>query len=366
MPQLNPLLSICVPTYNRAYRLRVMLEAVLPQVAEHADKVELWVSDNASPDDTPRVVEEARRLGPFNYSRNESNLGAIANIIRLTGELARGEFVWLLGDDDLLLPGALGRVLERLEAKRDLDLIYLNFCHATYAEHWPASARGGYTGHVESLANPETSDRPLRPWHEMVRAHNCMCTQLYANIVRRRVWQDYWRGLPRQEDFSDARWTYPHTYMIAETLMDKPSYYVGEPVLTIFNGGQSWWDIRHSVVLLMFPGLLRLFARRGLPKAQVRECEEMAFANCRPLLVEMLRGDAGPDAPSVAAYLWANWRFAEAWRALGRAGLTAQRPWLFNRLCRAALRLRNAFRFVKNWILRAYRSAAFRLLGARS
>lgn len=362
---MNPLLSICVPTYNRSNRLRLMLEALLPQVAEHADKVEVWVSDNASPDDTPRVVEEAERLGPLNYSRNPSNLGVIRNIIRLTTELARGEFVWVLGDDDLLLPGALGRVLEKLEAHRGLDVIYLNFCHANYPEHWPEAALGGYTGPTESFANPETADRPLRHWREVVRAENCMCTQLYVNVVRRTIWRDYWRGRPNQEDYSDARWSYPHSYMLAETSMGAPSYYVGEPVLTIFNGGQSWWDIRHSVVLLMFPELLGAFRRRGLPAAQARECEVMVFANCRPLLVEMLEGRAGADAPSLGSYLRANWRFREAWLALGRAGLTAKRPWVFNRLCHATLLLRNTLRFAKNSVMRVFRSAAYRLSGAR-
>src|SRR4030095_6701459 len=101
---MTPLLSICIPTYNRAERLRVMLQAVLPQVAAHADKVELWISDNASSDHTPQVVADAHVLGPLQYSRNSSNLGIVGNLITLTSELARGEFVWGLGDDDLLRP----------------------------------------------------------------------------------------------------------------------------------------------------------------------------------------------------------------------------------------------------------------------
>jgi len=338
----TPLLSICVPTYNRANRLRLMLQAALPQVAEYADKVELWVSDNASADETRQVVEEARALGPLNYSRNETNVGLVSNVIKLATELARGEFVWVLGDDDLLRPGALGRVLKSLEANRGLDLMYVNFCHARY-ENWPESVLGGYDGPFDELANQDTSDHPLRHWHEVVSAQSCMCGQLYVHVVRRRVWQDYWRGRPRQKDFSDSRWSYPHSYMIAETVMNSPSYYVGEPVLTIFNGGQSWWEQRHSVVL-KFPGLLHAYQRHGLPKKQARECERMAFTECEPLLAEILAGKAGADAPGIASYLKIYWQFPEAWKALARASLRARRPWAVSRLCYAAVRLRGALR----------------------
>jgi glycosyltransferase involved in cell wall biosynthesis len=340
---MTPLLSICVPTYNRAHRLRVMLEAVLPQVAEHADRVELWVSDNASPDQTPQVVEEARRLGPLSYSRNETNLGLVSNVIKATTELARGEFVWVPGDDDLLRPGAVARVVERLEANRGLDLIYLNFRYATVEKHWPESALGGYEGPYVGLANSDLSDRPVERWRELIRAESSMGGQLYVHVVRRSVWQNYWRGRPRQEDFSDSRWTYPHSLMIAETVMNRPSYYVGEPVLTIFNGAQSWWGERHAV-LFKFSGVLRAYLKGGLPKERARECERMIFGNCEPLLREMLQGEAGPQAPSLFSYLRDNWRFAEAWRALARAISATGRPRAAYRLWFAAARLRGAFR----------------------
>src|SRR5204863_9082035 len=130
-------------------------------------------------------------------------------------------------------------------------------------------------------------------------AQNSMCGQVYTHIIRRSIWQDYWKGRPRQADFSDPLWSYPHSYMIAETVMNEPSFFVGTPVLTIFSGGQSWWEQRHSVVF-NFAGILRAYQRNGLPKRQVRECERMVFENCEPLLLEILQGDTG----GTGARLW--------------------------------------------------------------
>ena len=60
----RPLLSIAVPTYQRAAMLRVMLQALLPQEAELRDRVEVCIGDNASTDSTADVVESERDPQP--------------------------------------------------------------------------------------------------------------------------------------------------------------------------------------------------------------------------------------------------------------------------------------------------------------
>ena len=54
----QPLLTIAIPTFNRAAQLRVLLEALEPQIAGRPE-VEVFVSDNASTDETPQVTASA-------------------------------------------------------------------------------------------------------------------------------------------------------------------------------------------------------------------------------------------------------------------------------------------------------------------
>lgn len=338
----QPLLSICVPTYNRADRLRVMLQAVLPQVAEHSDRVELWISDNASTDETSRVIEDARRLGPLNYSRNDTNLEIVGNVIKCAAELARGEFVWLLGDDDLLLPGAVSLVLGHLETRRELPAIYFNFRYSSYLKHWPEEAVGGYRGPFEGLANPETTSRPVRRWYELIRPETCLCTQVYAHVIRRDVWVNYWRGRALGSPYSNVRMTFPHTCMLAETMMHGPTFYVGEPVLNIFNGAQSWNHLMSLIMLLRLPELLRLYQRLGLPEDQARACERVVLADGEPFLANILRGEAEPGGPGIGAYLRSGWRYPNAWRTLVRVCRATGRPRALNLLLGAATRMKGA------------------------
>ena len=119
----RPLLTIAVPTYNRHGCLEELLTVLAPQLANET-RVELVISDNASQDDTPRVVESFQQRGlVLTYLRNETNIGPDANFIRCY-QAARGEYVWIFGDDDIIVPGGLRVLLGHLETRK-YDLLYL-------------------------------------------------------------------------------------------------------------------------------------------------------------------------------------------------------------------------------------------------
>ncbi len=124
-----PSLSLCVPTYRRPALLREALRAVLDQIGpEEAAQVEILVVDNASPDDTPQAVEEIKQQSPYvplRYVCNPENIGPDANFLKAIG-LARGRFVCLLSDDDILLPGAVAKLLGLIQEYPDFGGFCLN------------------------------------------------------------------------------------------------------------------------------------------------------------------------------------------------------------------------------------------------
>jgi len=121
----TPLLSICIPTLNRADLLEEMLLSLRPEVASLGGRVEVVVSDNASRDHTGEVLQ--RHQDWISWGRNNRTVGFTANLLKVTCDLAKGRFAWLVGDDDLVIRGAVARVLQSLETNPDLDYHYLNF-----------------------------------------------------------------------------------------------------------------------------------------------------------------------------------------------------------------------------------------------
>jgi glycosyltransferase involved in cell wall biosynthesis len=124
-----PTLSICIPSYNRSALLVQALNAIYNQLTlDSLAKVEIIVSDNASSDntrDTAAMFHQTHRNLPFSYFCQPRNLGADANIDSLL-KSATGDFILLLSDDDILLPGAVDRLLQIIAAQPTVDAIGLN------------------------------------------------------------------------------------------------------------------------------------------------------------------------------------------------------------------------------------------------
>lgn len=118
------LLSICIPTYNRASILKKSLKLLLEQIRGYEDKIELLVSNNCSTDDTEQLVMDYIAQGaPISYNCNEENLGMDGNFVYCF-QHARGKYVWILGDDDFLVERAFKQLMDVLQSG-DYGLIHL-------------------------------------------------------------------------------------------------------------------------------------------------------------------------------------------------------------------------------------------------
>ncbi|MCX4159952.1 MULTISPECIES: glycosyltransferase family 2 protein [Paraburkholderia] len=113
----RPLLTIAIPTFNRAAYVELCLRQFLPDLDLLDDgSVEIVVSDNCSSDHTAATVEAIRQQGlNIRSIRNEQNIGSDANIAQCFN-VAQGRYVQILGDDDLYLPGKLRQVVDLLRS----------------------------------------------------------------------------------------------------------------------------------------------------------------------------------------------------------------------------------------------------------
>lgn len=92
-------ITIGIPTFNRAGKLKTALESVLKQSYQNLD---ILVSDNNSTDDTSSLVESyASRDSRIIYNKHDNNIGAIANFLSLYKRNSNKYFMWLSDDDYL-------------------------------------------------------------------------------------------------------------------------------------------------------------------------------------------------------------------------------------------------------------------------
>jgi len=114
------LISICVPTCNRPGLVR---EAVDSARAQTYRPIEVVVSDDSTNNDTERALADLIGSGNVRYVRNAPSLGQVGNVNRLF-DLAQGEFLVLLHDDDLLQSDAVASLANCFAATSGLTAAY--------------------------------------------------------------------------------------------------------------------------------------------------------------------------------------------------------------------------------------------------
>ena len=196
------LLTIAVPTYNGERTIARCLASILPELRPG---VELLVSDNASEDGTADVVRAATADAPgLHYMRNEENVGFDRNI-DLCLQRAKGEFVWIIADDDIICrPGAVARVLEAIRVCPDAAVIYADSRHPIFLD--PADS-----GTCKDAA-------------DFLRKSRFKSGLISSNIFRR----DAWQAVAVSRYFGSG-WV--HMGFLVEALVRYPSYVICEELV---------------------------------------------------------------------------------------------------------------------------------------
>ena len=122
-----PLLSICIPAYNRANLLPDLLDSIFKQ---NFNDFEIIVAEDNSPERFAihSIVIEFSKLykDKIKYYENPKTLGYDGNLRRLI-ELSSGEYVLFLGNDDLLADGALYSINNVIKETKNVGVILRSY-----------------------------------------------------------------------------------------------------------------------------------------------------------------------------------------------------------------------------------------------
>lgn len=118
---MKPLISVIIPTFNRAVLVQQAVESVLAQEGSH--RFEIIVIDDGSTVQTAHAL--ARFDGSIRYVRQDN---AGLNPARNHGlRLAQGEFIALLDDDDVWLPFKTNVLLSAIARFPEAGFVHSNF-----------------------------------------------------------------------------------------------------------------------------------------------------------------------------------------------------------------------------------------------
>ncbi|PKN92349.1 MAG: hypothetical protein CVU44_14510 [Chloroflexi bacterium HGW-Chloroflexi-6] len=148
----NPVVSVILPTYNRAICLPKAINSVLEQ--DFAD-FELIVIDDGSTDDTHQVVAQFNdaRIRYYRFDQNQGiGYGRSVGV-----EQARGKFLAFIDSDDIWLPGKLSWMIDLLERYPQIDILFSDFVNIN---HLLNTRQDGFSQHPKGFDMVKTEPIP--------------------------------------------------------------------------------------------------------------------------------------------------------------------------------------------------------------
>ncbi len=122
-----PKISVCIPAYNRAKLLPALLDSIFIQ---EYNEFEVVIAEDGSPErgEIRKIANDYTERYPnrLRYRENPANFGYDGNIRQLF-ELADGEYVLFMGNDDLMCPGALTKVAVAIDRYPDVGVILRSY-----------------------------------------------------------------------------------------------------------------------------------------------------------------------------------------------------------------------------------------------
>jgi glycosyltransferase involved in cell wall biosynthesis len=123
----KPLLSIAIPTYNRAILLDKLLSKLLPQIFQYRDIIEIIISDNASEDNTQDIIKKYKlknkSLQIIDFLQSQ-NTGYYGNFKKCR-ELSNGHYFWILSDNEHISDNVIPLIVKTIKSNKEFACLYL-------------------------------------------------------------------------------------------------------------------------------------------------------------------------------------------------------------------------------------------------
>ena len=123
---MNKLISITIPTLNRRELLKFTLSHFISQIEPVKDNVELVVCNNASEDETDKMLTELKKKYDWLVIHNCNERLPLGDNFKRAVSFSLGKYVILWGDDDIPAPWLIGYLIDLVAKLPNISLFYFN------------------------------------------------------------------------------------------------------------------------------------------------------------------------------------------------------------------------------------------------
>jgi glycosyltransferase involved in cell wall biosynthesis len=131
---MNPIISICIPTFNRSNCLNNLICNLSKIKKLYSNEVEICISNNNSSDGTSEVLDKWRNKIDLKLINQSENIGASRNAFAVV-KIATGKWIIIIGDDDEIVLDNFSSLISLLRSSCENDWILVGIADSTGKEH---------------------------------------------------------------------------------------------------------------------------------------------------------------------------------------------------------------------------------------
>ncbi len=264
-------LSICIPTFNRPNQLPNCLNSIYLAKKNSSLDFEVCVSDNSSNYDVKKIIQDYKDKLNISLNVNRENLGYMPNLLKVIS-IAKGEFVWAIGDDDLLTPDALIEVENLFKKNQDVDFFYVNSYHLDY----------NYLSKFNKPFDTKNLPKTMPTLSKRKIGMKCNFWELidykvsfdfllgnFLNIFKRNMWLENVKCLDKKLVEDRGVWstfdnTCGHIKIYANAFKNSKAFFFPKAITVNSYGIREWAPLYPFIEIVRLPEMLDYYRSKGL------------------------------------------------------------------------------------------------------
>lgn len=234
---MKPLISIVIPSNNRTELLDEAILSIINEPCWNLD-CELCISDNSSGNGTQNLINSKYSDNSQIVYRRSLDSPSLDENVNMAVSMAKGKYVWIFGDDDLIVNDFLSELITHLK-NNSPDIVILNSC--SFQEQ----------GQVEASRLVLESFKVYGPKDDdiFLADHGAYVTYVPCIVIRKNLWEKFFRREKIGTFFA-------HLDTVFRAKIGHTAHYLPNPAIKMRLHMQTWKAKHFEIWNIYFPEVI--------------------------------------------------------------------------------------------------------------
>ena len=232
-------------------------------------KFEVCISDNSINSTSKNISKKYLSKLNINYKKNKNNIGYIKNYLKVL-KMAKGEFAWVIGDDEIIKPNSLKILSNHFTQNKNIDFIFtnFNFLESNFFDKFPKPFNSKNLP-KKIVTISKIKKNKITNFFELI-DYNVSWDFLLGIFlcIFKKIFLRHLKIIDKKKLYKPYQWsTFENTALYrvyAAAFKNSKVLIQSKPLIVSTYGHKDWKDLWDFVKIVRIPELLNMYRKRGM------------------------------------------------------------------------------------------------------